>query len=355
MNRRLGYTPAMKIYLAAWILGITGFVSLTEASPPDPVTVHVFHRDAVQFVPGDSGRVDPGPVQTGDRGRTIRRTLDLPRFDYPVRILARVTTRPVPKDAASVSDPWDRAGAVTLILPGAPEVDLVKFITAYGGLTTHEVEVTRLAPLLTGRCTFQGFIDTWLAPAWTLDFSLVFEPAETGAMPAWMEEWSDGLESRATDWALPVLHETLDRERMDAGPVIVPVTIPPGIRRVRLDYLVSGHCTDGRDADEFVSKPNVVTIDGKEVLRYLPWRDDCRRFRDVNPYCRRWFDGSWSADYSRSGWCPGDAVLPRSVEVGSLLAPGDHEIGFTIEDIRPADDSGYGYWRVSAVLAGWKD
>ena len=71
-----------------------------------------------------------------------------------------------------------------------------------------------------------------------------------------------------------------------------------------------------------ISKANVISVDGVVVARFHPWRDDCRRFRDRNPYCARWTDGSWSSDYGRSGWCPGK-------------------------------DGHYGYWRLSAHLVGW--
>ena len=47
----------------------------------------------------------------------------------------------------------------------------------------------------------------------------------------------------------------------------------------------------------------VLAVDGVVVARFHPWRDDCLEFRDRNPYCARWTDGSWSSDYSRSGWC----------------------------------------------------
>jgi hypothetical protein len=154
---------------------------------------------------------------------------------------------------------------------------------------------------------------------------------------------------------MPLAYETVTRETMDAGDVTARVTVPPGAARIVLDYLVSGHCTDGKDADEFESKDNVIAIDGAEVRRFRPWRDDCRRFRDANPHCRRWFDGSWSADFGRSGWCPGDAVRPTSIDVTDRLAPGEHEIAFRIEGIRPRDGSGHGYWRMSAVLVGWHE
>jgi hypothetical protein len=324
-----------------------------EDAPPDPVTVHVFHRQPVRFAPENAAHFDTAEIRAADNGREIERTVTLPAPAHPVRVLARVRLHPIPKDAASVCDPWDRAGNVRLVAPGRPDVEVVKFITAYGGATTHEVDVTNLAPLLRGQCTFRGFVDTWLDPAWRIDFELVFEPADTEPPPAWMQEWLDPGDRRAPDWVIPLMHETITRELMDGGDVTAKVTIPPGAERMVLEYLVSGHCTDGRDADEFVAKDNVITVDGEEAHRFRPWRDDCRSFRDVNPYCRRWFDGTWSADFSRSGWCPGDAVRPVPIDLTGRLSAGEHVIGFRVEDVRAKDEGGHGYWRVSARLVGW--
>jgi hypothetical protein len=148
--------------------------------------------------------------------------------------------------------------------------------------------------------------------------------------------------------------QQVSAELLAGGPRWADVVVPEGARRVMLRYFTSGHCTDGRGADEFVTKDNVILVDGAEVHRFRPWRADCRDFRDVNPYCRRWFDGSWSADFDRSGWCPGDAVEPVEIDVTEHLTAGPHRIGFLVEDVRPEDESGLGYWRVSAALVGWE-
>jgi hypothetical protein len=149
--------------------------------------------------------------------------------------------------------------------------------------------------------------------------------------------------------------ESLTAERLGEAGLAVTVQVPDSLTRVVLNLLVSGHCTDGRGADEFESKDNVVFVDGEEVARFRPWRDDCRRFREVNPYCRRWSDGSWSSDYSRSGWCPGDWVPPTRFELSRALTPGTHTLRYYIENVRPEDEDGhFGYWRVSAHLLGWK-
>ena len=48
--------------------------------------------------------------------------------------------RPIPKDEVSVHDPIDRAANIRLVVPGEPDIEVVKYITAYGGLTDHEVD-----------------------------------------------------------------------------------------------------------------------------------------------------------------------------------------------------------------------
>jgi hypothetical protein len=158
-------------------------------------------------------------------------------------------------------------------------------------------------------------------------------------------------------WGRALFHEpAVTAQQLADGPLVAAVTVPIGLSRIELRYLVSGHCTDGRGADEFETKDNVVLVDGVEALRVRPWRDDCLQFRAINPYCRRWSDGSWSSDYDRSGWCPGDAVAPMAFDLTGLLAPGEHTIGVTVENVRPRDEDGnHGYWRISAYLLGWEN
>lgn len=304
--------------------------------------VIVFAGAPIEFDPDRPAEPATTGVTYDENGRVAIRTVTLPEASPDTRIIARVATRPIPKDEISVHDPWDRAGNVRLSLPGEPDIEVVKFITAYGGATEHEVDVTHLASVLQGECTFKGFIDTWLSPAWLLDFSIVFEAVEEGR-------------ERAPDWVAPLLHEpSATAESLGRDGYEVDIVIPDGTGRALLYYLSSGHCTDGRDEDEFVSKDNVISVDGVVVERFRPWRDDCRRFRDVNPYTRRWSDGWWSSDYSRSGWCPGDWVRPVTLDLTDHLGPGAHSVRFNVEGVRPrGDDDHLGYWRISSYVVVW--
>jgi hypothetical protein len=283
-----------------------------------------------------------GKTRTEDNGRIIARTITLPPSDSTRRLLAHLVINPIPKDEIEVHDRWDRAGDVRLSLPGKPDLELIKFITAYGGRTEYRVDVTHLSPVLQGEVTIKAFIDTWVSPAWTVDFTLEYS--------------ADSLE-QVTRWVEPVLFESsYTREAQGDTGILVNIDVPTGQRRVILHYYVSGHCTDGTDADEFVKKDNVISVDGVVVYRYQPWRDDCRNFREINPYTRRWSDGYWSSDYSRSGWCPGDFVKPLELDLTDHLTPGPHAIRFTIENVRPKNEKGdHGYWRVSGAVLGVDD
>jgi hypothetical protein len=331
--------PSGLIVLTGLIFVLPGYAETIPS--PDAVTVPVFRENIIHFTPDDSAKYNTDLVACREGGRVITRTMNLPDFAPPVRITAHLVLAPIPKDELEVYDRWDRAGNVRLEIPGGPDVELVKFITAYGGRTEYDVDLSHLAPLLHGRCVFKGFVDTWVSPAWKMDFSLTFAPDTQVVNPDWV--------------ASVTYNESVTRDGIGDKGIEAPIDIPAGLHRVLLHYYVSGHCTDGTDADEFVQKDNVISVDNIVVHRFRPWRDDCRQFRPINPYCRRWTDGSWSCDYSRSGWCPGDIVEPLELDLTDHLVPGKHIMRFVIENIRPKDANGnYGYWRVSAQLLGWK-
>lgn len=314
-------------------------VTASSADVPRATDVAVFREAAIHFHADSAGRFAVPGVAVEESGRVARTEANLPESPAACRVKALLTIHPVPKDERTMFDRWDRAGNIRLSVEGAPDLEIVRFVTSYGGRTDHEVDVSELLPLLRGRRTLRAFIDTWVSPAWRVDCTLRYEPDTTYDAPS---------------WSAPVLYvESFNRKDHGRG-VVVPFTVPPGLARVVLRVFTTGHCTDGRDEDEFVSKANVIAIDGVVVERFHPWRDDCRRYRDRNPYCSRWADGSWSSDYSRSGWCPGVEVDPTEIDVTDHAGAGSHELRYTIEEIRPADaDGNYGYWRVSVAAVGW--
>jgi len=313
-----------------------------RVAPPAAVTIPLFENVTVHFTPDEPDRYDTPYAEARDNGRVMATERELPAGAGSRRLTLELSLRPIRKDIRDVVGRWDRAGSVRLVRPDGAPVELCRFMTSYGGATDHAVDVTHLAPLLAGHCEFEIFIDTWVSPAWTVSVRLVSAPAAVAG-------------SRTPRWAAGALYPD---GGLTAGTpeATATVTVPPGVRRVAVAAISTGHCTDGRGADEFVTKDNVLLVDGREVRRWRPWRDDCGELRALNPYCAKWSDGSWSSDYERSGWCPGDVAPPLMIELGGL-APGAHTLTWRVEDIRPRDpddpDGHHGYWRVSAAVVGW--
>lgn len=334
VRRTAGFLVMLLVFM-----GVVPTVSAQEQEESSLFTI--FLDGMVHFSPDSSGRYLQTGQRVEDNGRILLTDKAVPALSQPVQILAHLTLKPIPKDARSVHDRWDRAGNIRLRREGEPDLEIVRFMTSYGGTTDHTVDVSWLAPLLTDTCTFAAFVDTWVSPAWRIDFCLEFISRD---------EWIEA------DWTAPIYFTDTFTAAEQGDGVDVDVTIPDNLERVVMMYYSTGHCTDGIDADEFISKPNVISVDGVVVERYHPWRDDCRRFRARNPYCARWSDGYWSSDYSRSGWCPGVEVLPVEIDLTDHLTAGNHTVRFMIENMRPENEEGhYGYWRVSAFLVGWEE
>lgn len=322
------------IYLLS-ILIVTG-VCLSQ-----PHSVALFERTALHFSPDSSGKYLKQGETALDNGRVVEKTVTLPTITQPTRILAKLWLHPVPVDERTVADRYDRGGNVRLVFGDSAELEVLRFITSFGGETSHEADVTQLAPVLQGRRTLRTSVDTWTSPGWELDFALEYIPDTTAQMP---------------DYVAPIYYEdSFTQEKMPDG-ISTRVTIPDSFAYAVIYYTSTGHCTDGRDEDEFVAKANVISVNDVVIERFRPWREDCRKMREFNPYCARWTDGWWSSDFSRSGWCPGDIVLPHQIDATDYMQKGEQTVGIRILKMRPKDADGhFGVWKVSAYVAGWRE
>lgn len=305
-----------------------------------------------------------------DGGRLLTAHVNCPTFKKQPRVWARVSLK-------SAGDPWDKQGALLLLSADKtePAVELMRFFTPFGvghysdqertdeyrpvyiphweDSVSWEVDVTHLLPLLQGDVELGVHVDTWTDEGYRVSARLDFEASKAQRHV---------LQQREVQPLLNTLKHTADQEIYTGfadGPVEVSWKAMGPQRDAHLHYIASGH--GGHDGgDEFTPQEHVVQLDGEEVLRFTPWRDDCAAFRRFNPTSGVWTEPApWkgdtiqeriaSSDYSRSGWCPGSTAEVMVVKLGNLR-PGAHTLAFEIPGAQQYTDSTQNFWNVSALL-----
>jgi hypothetical protein len=210
-------------------------------------------------------------------------------------------------------DPWDRRASIG-INDNGHVVEIARFMTTYGVPGAWDVDVTDLRPLLSGTRTAHGFIDTWIGDpqGWTVTAKLSY----VGGIPAKVPvavvplAWGDfdyGNPNNPISKSLPAQQATL----------------PPGTSSAALRVTITGHGQGNTDnCAEFCQKNHTVLVNGSSVAQKMIWKPDC----DQNPINNQ--GGNWQSP--RTGWCPGEAVTPWTVDLGAHSAP--FMIAYNVQD-----------------------
>lgn len=378
-------------------------------------TIKVFDKINVHYDPtklGGFNAADADGIIRLVNGRIILKKIQVPHYERNVKVYIKTTI-------ASNGDRWDKTGscfvlprksAINLMtiaegknkfpavdslklekLVGVvagkdylPTVELMRFMTPFGvgfyssnndTLTSKrrpvyipkwekcvqwQQDITDLYPLLEDETYVGVFIDTWTEQGYLASMELQFKESTISC---------DRMQRRQV---MPLLNTVyyIGQEYPDIfarKPITTDFVLPKGARNVRLKYIVTGH--GGHDGgDEFVQKENILSVDGKEVKRFIPWRDDCAPFRRFNPATGVWLEkrvASYigengytekevegpvaSSDFSRSNWCPGTDVVPEEVELDDLKA-GHHTFTVDIPKAQPINGNEMNHWLVSAYL-----
>lgn len=378
-------------------------------------TIKVFDKTNVHYHPtkiAGFNEADADGIIRLVNGRIILKKIQVPHYERNVKVYIKTTI-------ASNGDRWDKTGscfvlprksAINLMtiaegknkfpavdslklekLVGVvagkdylPTVELMRFMTPFGvgfyssnndTLTSKrrpvyipkwekcvqwQQDITDLYPLLEDEAYVGVFIDTWTEQGYLASMELQFKESHISC---------DRMQRRQV---MPLLNTVyyIGQEYPDIfarKPITTDFVLPKGARNVRLKYIVTGH--GGHDGgDEFVQKENILSVDGKEVKRFIPWRDDCASFRRFNPATGVWLEkrvASYigengytekeveepvaSSDFSRSNWCPGTDVVPEEVELDDLKA-GRHTFTVDIPKAQPINGNEMNHWLVSAYL-----
>ena len=405
------------LFVAVAIIGFLTSCGHKEYPAIGDTHVQIFDKVNICFQPNNYQNFNEANADGVIRlvnGRIILKKITLPEYKRNVDVTLTVTL-------ASNGDRWDKSGscfvlpkesAINLlniakgeqkfpevdstkyeqligIVPGEnyiPTIELMRFMTPFGVgyYNEHEIglkrkpvyidkwadcvtwsqDITDLYPTLENEAYVGVFIDTWTPEGYVVSVDLDLKESQISC---------DALPNRKV---MPLLNtvyyigqsypDIFARQDLE-----MEFDMPKDAKNVRLKYIVTGHGGHS-GGDEFVKRQNIVSIDGNEVLNFIPWRDDCASFRRFNPGTGVWLikrlamyidkegysekmveEPLGSSDLSRSNWCPGSDVVPEETLVGDLAA-GKHTFKVSIPEAEPVDGHKLNHWLVSAYLV-WEE
>ena len=407
------------LFLAVALIGLMSSCGHKEYPAVGDTHIQVFDKANVCFQPGkyeNFTEADADGVIRLVNGRIILKKISLPEYQRNVSVSLTVTL-------ASNGDRWDKSGscfvlpkesAVNLlsiakgekqfpavdstkyeklvgVVPGEeyiPTVELMRFMTPFGvgfyskdgnelgskrkpvyvdewaDCVTWMQDITDLYPTLEGEAYVGIYIDTWTTEGYLVSMDLNIKESKMTC------------EAMPNRQVMPLLNtvyyigqsypDIFARQDLE-----MEFDMPKDAKNVRLKYIVTGHGGHS-GGDEFVKRQNIVSVDGQEVLNFIPWRTDCASFRRFNPATGVWLiqrlasyigkkgyeekmveEPLGSSDLSRSNWCPGSDVVPEEAELGDLKA-GKHTFKVSIPEAEPVDGNKLNHWLVSAYLV-WEE
>ena len=405
------------LFLAIAFIGLMSSCGHKEYPAIGDTHIKVFDKTNVCFQPGkyeNFTEADADGVIRLVNGRIILKKISLPEYQRNASVSLTVTL-------ASNGDRWDKSGscfvlpkesAVNLlsiakgekqfpavdstkyeklvgIVSGEdykPTIELMRFMTPFGvgfynndeigqkrkpvyidkwaDCVTWMQDITDLYPTLEGEAYVGIYIDTWTEEGYLVSMDLNVKESKIAC---------DAMPERKV---MPLLNTVyyIGQSYPDIfarRDVEVDFEMPKTAKNVRLKYIVTGQGGHS-GGDEFVKRQNIISVDGQEVLNFIPWRDDCASFRRFNPGTGVWLikrlssyigrkgyeekmveEPLGSSDLSRSNWCPGSDVVPEEAELGDLQA-GKHTLKVSIPKAEPVDGNKLNHWLVSAYLV-WEE
>lgn len=121
----------------------------------------------------------------------------------------------------------------------------------------------------------------------------------------------------------------------------VPFTLADDVEDSQVVLIMSNHGANA-GGEEYERRQHVVEVDGVEVLDFVPGRESCEPWREVNTQPNGIYGSSPRSDeewQSFSNWCPGDVIDTRVISTGALSA-GEHTIVVDVPDAEFVDAQG---------------
>ena len=205
-------------------------------------------------------------------------------------------------------DPWDRLAHLYVEDPELGRVELLRYITPYdlGGEWT--LDVTDMAPVLTGERSFVQRCETY-AQGWVVSVELSLYPRPEG--------WAAGPQPYRIErlWEGKCIVGNPDNPTSDFFPLRT-LALDPETVAVEVRTAVTGHgmSPNTDNAAEFMPLDRVLIVGGAAFEDTL-WKTD-NYLNPVRPQ-----GGTWK--YDRAGWAPGDIVPPWEVLAPAAVLGGE--------------------------------
>ncbi len=251
--------------------------------------------------------------------------------------LAQCTQRDSTGVCNSTGDYVDRIIENGLVLGSgadAPELELDRAVTAYGGTTNYTRDLTQFERLLGGQDTFRLSVQTGCKQGGysaTAVLHLVKGlPTDSG------RHWGTAMQ------VFPA-QRVADDASAGFGSASAKIHLAEALSGATLLVFATGHNNKGQACEEFCAGAQIeLTVDGTSLGTVAPVQGG------NDPHCVAGCDGCGhcqASSVAREGWCPGEASTQLGFFVGALSA-GDHT--FTFKSLNAVTQGGY--WVVSAAL-----
>lgn len=234
-------------------------------------------------------------------------------------------------------------------------VELMRFFTSFGvgkfndvkvpgqhwaDSILYKTDVTSLASILKDEVWIGAYIGNWDKNGHKVNLRLKYYPDGRGdsklrVMPLF--NTVNYLEQAGQPYPTFMENDSLR----------VTFELKEKVKDAKLFYFTTGHGGWG-NGDEFNPKLNTIYLNGKKVISFIPWRDDCGTYRSSNPASGNFSNGLSSSDLSRSNWCPGTVTNPDYISLGDL-EPGKHTLSVKIP-LGPREGGSFSYWCISGAL-----
>lgn len=308
-----------KVQLPTQVEGTQIFAELTQYSDGDAYdrlgSVFVVPTDKAQSFLDAIHQLNAVPAfQSG--GKDFPALISTPTYTAPLELLRFITGFGVRKFNH-------------IEVPGQQWVDSVRY----------KVDVTPLAQQLKGEVWVGAYVGNWDKHGHKLSLRLRYHPEGSADRRQVMPLFNTVNYLEQAGQPYPDFFEK--------DSLTVRFHLDRPVEKASLLYTTTGHGGWGR-GDEFNPKLNTLSLNGRKIYEFTPWRDDCATYRNANPCSGNFGNGLSSSDLSRSNWCPAAATMPEYIYLGDLPA-GDHVLTLRIPQ-GSAEGKSISYWCVAGAL-----